>query len=488
MEDKEEIIGEIGNDYIIIKKLSYGGQANVFLVKDKKTNIKYAAKVPKYDNSSFLEDEYKILDTLKNSQNIINYIEYKEGIIKRNGREPEKKNYLILELSYNRSLDEYIRFLPNGFKEEYCKIIFYRIAKCVKEIHDKGISHRDIKPDNILLDKDFHPKITDFGHAIKYSSKLTGTAGTARYKAPELINDEAEKGYDGYKIDIFSLGVTLFELRFRIILFQEATLEEYTYKILNSEDLTKTKEALWKLIESKPSFGGISDDFKDLYTKMISFDPDKRPTIDEILKHKWFGNIRNMTEEELNKYEEEIKIRQEFEKRKIEVDKKCKNEIENDNDESDVNYQITHPKKSTSDDNNEFFKEVPTIKNVELGKYMNYYINIKGFLNPRKFMNSLCKEIINEFGNDNCYIKADKNNKAQIDIIFEEDEIPNEFKEKLKDIGIKINEATKEIEMKIKLYKTTEGYLLRFVRKNGEKIDFIDKFEKLSKLVKNLFK
>ena len=75
MEDKEEIIGEIGDDYVIIKKLSYGGQANVFLVKDKKTNIKYAAKVPKYDNSSFLEDEYKILDTLQNSQNIINYIE-----------------------------------------------------------------------------------------------------------------------------------------------------------------------------------------------------------------------------------------------------------------------------------------------------------------------------------------------------------------------------------------------------------------------------
>jgi len=47
MEDKKEIIGEIDDDYIILKKLSYGGQANVFLVENKNTNVKYAAKVPK---------------------------------------------------------------------------------------------------------------------------------------------------------------------------------------------------------------------------------------------------------------------------------------------------------------------------------------------------------------------------------------------------------------------------------------------------------
>ena len=288
MEDKKEIIGEIDDDYIILKKLSYGGQANVFLVENKNTNVKYAAKVPKKNDSSFLKDEHEILDTLKNSPYIIKCIEYKEGIIKRNGREPEKKYYLILELSSNRALDEYIRFSTDGFNEEFCKIIFYRIVKCIKDIHDKKISHRDIKPDNILLDDNFHPKITDFGHAIKYAPDLTGNAGTTRYQAPEIINYGGEKGdkeYDGYKIDVFSLGVTLFDLRFRKVCFTEATPLNAIYKLLNSKDSNNIK-LLWEAIESTDKYKNISDEFKNLYIRMISFNPRKRPKIDEILKDK----------------------------------------------------------------------------------------------------------------------------------------------------------------------------------------------------------
>ena len=489
MEDKKEIIGEIDDDYIILKKLSYGGQANVFLVENKNTNVRYAAKVPKKNDSSFLKDEHEILDTLKNSPYIIKCIEYKEGIIKRNGREPEKKYYLILELSSNRALDEYIRFSTDGFNEEFCKIIFYRIVKCIKDIHDKKISHRDIKPDNILLDDNFHPKITDFGHAIKYAPDLTGNAGTTRYQAPEIINYGGEKGdkeYDGYKIDVFSLGVTLFDLRFRKVCFTEATPLNAIYKLLNSKDSNNIK-LLWEAIESTDKYKNISDEFKNLYIRMISFNPRKRPKIDEILKDKWFGNIPNMTEEELKNYEKEIKMEEEFKNRKIEVDNKSKDEIKKNNDESNKIYIKTHPTKSIGDEKDDFFNSELICKNVESEKYMNYYINIKGNLDPRKFMNSFCNKIINEFGNDNCYIEADKNNKAKFDIIFEEDAIQKEIKEKLKNIGIEISEDTKEIKMKIKLYKTIEGYLLRFVKKEGDKDDFIEKFEKLSKLVKNIF-
>ena len=121
MEDKKEElegIGEIDDKYIILQKLSFGGEANVFLVKDKETNQTYAAKIPKYDNVS-LDAENKIIDFLKkkNNQHIINSIVYETGIIKRVGREQEKKKYLILDLMENRSLDEYVRFLDTGFGE-----------------------------------------------------------------------------------------------------------------------------------------------------------------------------------------------------------------------------------------------------------------------------------------------------------------------------------------------------------------------------------
>jgi serine/threonine protein kinase len=256
--------------------------------------------------------------------------------------------------------------------------------------------------------------------------------------------------------------------------------------LLNSKDSNNIK-LLWEAIESTDKYKNISDEFKNLYIKMISFNPRKRPKIDEILKDKWFGNIPNMTEEELKNYEKEIKMEEEFKNRKIEVDNKSKDEIKKNNDESNKIYIKTHPTKSIGDEKDDFFNSELICKNVESEKYMNYYINIKGNLDPRKFMNSFCNKIINEFGNDNCYIEADKNNKAKFDIIFEEDAIQKEIKEKLKNIGIEISEDTKEIKMKIKLYKTIEGYLLRFVKKEGDKDDFIEKFEKLSKLVKNIF-
>ena len=86
MEDKKEElkgIGEIDDKYIIIQKLSYGGQANVFSVKEIETNKIYAVKIPKYDNQSFKKED-KIIGILKEkgNQNIINSIMCETGIVK----------------------------------------------------------------------------------------------------------------------------------------------------------------------------------------------------------------------------------------------------------------------------------------------------------------------------------------------------------------------------------------------------------------------
>ena len=150
---------------------------------------------------------------------------------------------------------------------------------------------------------------------------------------------------------------------------QEATLEEDTYKILNSEDLTKTKEALWKLIESKASCGGISDDFKDLYTKMISFDPNKRPTIDEILASPWMKEIRDLKEEELIQLEKEIM--EDFSKREIEVNKALKQKME-------VNKQdkIQSSGNKSAGDEDDYFDLSLKPKFAQTGLNMENYIKI----------------------------------------------------------------------------------------------------------------
>ena len=79
-------------------------------------------------------------------------------------------------------------------------------------------------------------------------------------------------------------------------------------------------------------------------------------------------------------------------------------------------------------------------------------------------MNLLCNYIIKEFEKDDCLLEADKNNEIKFDLIFEND----------------------ESNMKVLLYQTSEGYVLRFLKKNMDKIDFFDKFEIISNLVEKI--
>lgn len=87
---------QIDDKYIIKKKLSYGGQANVFLVKKTESDEKYAAKVPIQDDS-FLDSECYILEYLKSNivQDIINIVDKGKGEIIRKNRNTEDKKYMI---------------------------------------------------------------------------------------------------------------------------------------------------------------------------------------------------------------------------------------------------------------------------------------------------------------------------------------------------------------------------------------------------------
>ena len=125
---------------------------------------------------------------------------------------------------------------------------------------------------------------------------------------------------------------------------------------------------------------------------------------------------------------------------------------------------------------------------------MNYLINIKGYINPKKFLNYLCYIIAKK---EDGIIYINKIGKAEFDVEFEKEEkefiIPEELKAEFEKLKIKTDEKKEKKEndkknliIRIKLYQTSEGYLLRFVKKQGEKGDFIDKFVAISNLVKEI--
>ena len=149
---------------------------------------------------------------LCNSENTVNFY-----------RRIENQDYIIFELEYCfQDLRNYL--FENGEIENDKKLfkdIVIGIAKALKILHDKGVMHRDIKPDNIFFKSDELDKIKlgDFGCSILIKDNTSEPIGTILYTAPEIIKNVK---YDE-KCDLWSLGVTLFELYFGFLPFGAET-------------------------------------------------------------------------------------------------------------------------------------------------------------------------------------------------------------------------------------------------------------------------
>lgn len=141
----------------------------------------------------------------------------------------------------------------------------------------KKVAHRDLKLENILVDEGLNLKVADFGFATyKKVGTLKSYRGTKTYMAPEI---KEHKVYDGRQTDMFSIGVILYIIVQGIFPFAEARKDDYYYKLLMEGKLEK----YWQ----KTGGEALSDDFKDLILKMLSHDPAKRPTVEELQNHPW---------------------------------------------------------------------------------------------------------------------------------------------------------------------------------------------------------
>lgn len=130
--------------------------------------------------------------------------------------ETEKSIYLVLELIQGKSLQEVLK--KSTFKDTYSEVKIINMIRSILDalayLASKGIMHRDLKPDNILLDKGEKIKIVDFGlatfiHVDEYIFKKCGTPG---YIAPEVFKYDAKNPSTNYddRCDVFSAGCILF--------------------------------------------------------------------------------------------------------------------------------------------------------------------------------------------------------------------------------------------------------------------------------------
>lgn len=202
------LIGKsINGRYKVLELIGGGGMSNVYLAHDMILDRDIAIKVLRYDFSN--EEELRrrfqreaLSTTSLAHPNIVNIFDVgEEGSL----------HYLVMEYVPGKTLKEYIIDHSPVPPEQAVKIM-KQLASALAHAHQNQIVHRDIKPQNILMDPDGNVKITDFGIAMALSAtsytQTNSVLGTVHYLSPE----QARGGAANKKSDIYSLGIVMFEL------------------------------------------------------------------------------------------------------------------------------------------------------------------------------------------------------------------------------------------------------------------------------------
>ncbi len=255
------------NDFNVLGDLGAGGFSKVLLVEHKKTHRKYALKCAarfkkERDRSGRTYTEIKVLQKLRH-----------KNIIKLKGWFEDKETiYLVIEYVEGKDCHHFFKNkIPTTLQTRH---IMQQLVSALEYCHRKGIVHRDIKLDNVLLDKNYNVKLIDFGLcAVKETEfdMMKEHLGTVRYTAPELIKGEPYND----SVDVWGIGIILFMLLTGKIPFKGSDKETIFRKIVE-EDIHYSKYNLHKReIE--------------LLKALLQKDPNNRVEIEDVLSYKFFN-------------------------------------------------------------------------------------------------------------------------------------------------------------------------------------------------------
>ena len=201
----------------------------------------------------------------------------------------EDDEYILIAMEYinGGNLFSFVK-KRRKLSEKTAKFLFRQIILGIKHIHSKRIVHRDIKLENILIDLNNNIKICDFGigRILKNEKQLLyDKCGTPMYMAPEILLSSKTKGYEGFPVDIWSSGISLYIMLSGTLPFN---LKNNESSDMSEESNNNNIELQYSIINKEPKkIEKISDEARDLLKGLLNKNPRKRLTIEQILNHPW---------------------------------------------------------------------------------------------------------------------------------------------------------------------------------------------------------
>lgn len=292
-----------------LNKIDEGTYGVVYRAKDKKTGEIVALKKVKMEK----EREGFPLTSLREINILLSFhnpsiVDVKEVVVGSN----LDSIFMVMEYM-EHDLKGLMEAMKQPFSQSEVKCLMLQLLEGVKYLHDNWVLHRDLKTSNLLLNNRGELKICDFGLARQYGSPLkpyTHLVVTLWYRAPELLL--GSKQYST-AIDMWSLGCIMAELLSKEPLFNGKTEVDQLDKIFRT--LGTPNETIWPGFSKLPgvkvnfvkhqynllrrkfpatSFTGspvLSDAGFDLLNKLLTYDPEKRITAEDALRHEWFCEV-----------------------------------------------------------------------------------------------------------------------------------------------------------------------------------------------------
>ncbi|XP_020575322.1 CBL-interacting protein kinase 18-like [Phalaenopsis equestris] len=283
MENKEFVLMK---KYEIGRMLGKGTFAKVYYARNINTAQTVAIKM--IDKEKVLK--IGLMDQIKREISVMRLMNHPNIVDLYEVMATKNKIYFVMECMKGGEL--FNKVAKGKLKEDVARKFFQQLITAVEFCHSRGVYHRDLKLENLLLDENGNLKVSDFGFSTLIDSKrqdllLHTTCGTPAYVAPEVIS---RKGYDGAKADIWSCGVILYVLLAGYLPFRDANLMVMYRKIGKAE----FKCPHW-----------FPPEVRRLLSKILDPNPTRRISIEKIMDHPWFQKAFDGKQKEIVTEKEE---------------------------------------------------------------------------------------------------------------------------------------------------------------------------------------